>query len=161
MLNREMMSAGTDREIAGLEGLRELVGQELGASGWLTIDQSAVDDFADATGDHQWIHVDPDRAAQGVFGGTVAHGYLTVSLLPMLVGGAYHVTGLSMAVNYGSDKVRFPTPVRVGSRIRVRSTLLEITERREGFLSRTRAVIEIEGAERPACVAELVSLLVP
>lgn len=155
------VEGGTDREVFGLEEYRELVGTELGTSGWLTVDQAAVDAFADATGDHQWIHVDPQRAAGGPFAGTVAHGYLTLSLLPLLMRGAYHVTGLSMAVNYGSDKVRFLNPVRVGARVRARVSLVEVTSRGDGFLSRTSVVVEIEGADQPGCIVELLSLLVP
>lgn len=161
MLTGEELTGGTCREVSGLDVLRDLQGSELGSSGWLTIDQSMVDAFADATGDHQWIHTDPARAAQGPFGGTVAHGYLTLSVLPMLVRGAYRVDGLSMAVNYGSDKVRFPGPLRVGSRVRAHVELVDLTPRGEAFLSRTRVTVEVEGVDRPACIAELLSLLVP
>lgn len=161
MLTDDALTPGTGREVAGLEALRELQGSELGTSGWLTVDQSMIDAFADATGDHQWIHTDPTRAAQGPFGGTVAHGYFTVSVLPMLVKSAYRVNGLSMAVNYGSDRVRFPSPVRVGSRVRAQVTLVEVTPRGDAYLSRTRVTVEVEGSERPACTAELLSLLVP
>lgn len=152
---------GSAQEIHGLEGLMQAVGSELGVSPWLTVTQDLVDRFADVTDDHQWIHVDPQRARSGPFGGTVAHGYLTLSLLPSLVKQAYRVTGLAMAVNYGSDKVRFPSPVRVGSRIRARATLLELAPRAAGVQSKTRVEVEIEDGDRPACVAEVLSLLVP
>lgn len=159
MLNAELN--GTQRTIAGLDELGTLVGATLGHSGWVTVTQELVDGFADATGDHQWIHVDTDRAAGGPFGTTVAHGYLTVSLLPVLLKQAYQVTGLSMAVNYGSDRVRFPAPVPVGSRIRARADLLELTPRDRGMLARTHVQIDIEGRDRPGCTAVILSLLIP
>ena len=106
------------RTFHGIDELREAVGEELGHSEWHEITQDQVNLFADATEDHQWIHVDPERAAGGPFGGPVAHGYLTLSLIPMLAGEVYRLNGIKMGINYGSNKVRFPTPVRVGARVR-------------------------------------------
>ena len=123
--------------------------------------QERVDLFADATGDHQWIHVDPERAAAGPFGATIAHGYLSLSLLPALCAEVYAVDGLSMGVNYGSDKVRFPAPVLVGSRVRAGVQLVALDPVPMGRLARTQVTVEIESGEKPACVAEILSLLVP
>lgn len=133
-------------------------GTELGVSSWLSVDQTMIDTFAQATGDHQWIHTDPDRAAQGPFGRTIAHGFLTLSLLPQLASEVYRVEGVRMAVNYGLDKVRFLAPVTVDSRLRVTSRLLRTETRGEGvvrvFLEST---IEIEGTDKPACVAQTIA----
>ncbi len=135
--------------------LIKAVGTELGASEWLTIDQDRINLFAQATGDHQWIHVDPERAAQGPFGRTIAHGYLTLSLLPVLVQDIYRVEGVRMGVNYGLNKVRFVTPVPVGSKIRAVLTLDSVTEASGGGLQiASTVVVEIEGVEKPAAVAE-------
>jgi acyl dehydratase len=134
--------------------LIKAVGTELGASEWLTIDQDRINLFAEATGDHQWIHVDPERAAQGPFGRTIAHGYLTLSLLPVLVQDIYRVEGVRMGVNYGLNKVRFITPVPVGSKIRAVLTLDSVTEAGGGLQIASTAVVEIEGVEKPAAVAE-------
>ncbi|MDX6286663.1 MAG: hypothetical protein QOG53_2148 [Frankiales bacterium] len=130
------------------------VGQELGHSDWLTIDQHRIDQFASATDDHQWIHVDPERAEDGPFGTTIAHGYLTLALLPHLVGQIYTIDGARMRVNYGLNKVRFPSPVKVGARVRARSELIEATDVEGGVQVVVRSTIEVEGGERPACVAE-------
>lgn len=134
-------------------------GSELGVSPWLEITQDRVNDFADATGDHQWIHVDVERAkAESPFGGPIAHGYLTLSLLPMLGWQIYETKGATMGVNYGSNKVRFVTPVRVGSRIRLRSSLRSATELANGGVQMVvDQVVEIEGVDRPALVAETIS----
>jgi acyl dehydratase len=142
--------------------LVKAVGTQLGASEWLTIDQDRINLFADATGDHQWIHVDPEQAAQGPFGRTIAHGYLTLSLLPVLAQDIYRVEGVRMGVNYGLNKVRFVTPVPVGSKIRAVLTLDSVTEASGGGLQvAATAVVEIEGVEKPAAVAEtLVRLFV-
>ncbi|GAB3206730.1 MaoC family dehydratase [Nocardia tengchongensis] len=145
----------------GLPELEKAVGTHLGYSDWHTVTQQQIDNFADATGDHQWIHVDPVRAAAGPFGATVAHGFLTLSLLPMLAAGVYTVTGLSMGINYGANKVRFPAPVPVDSRVRAGVELVSLTPASTGFQLVTRVTVEIDGAPKPACVAEHVALLVP
>lgn len=143
--------------------LRELVGQEIGVSDWLAIDQDRIDRFAGATGDDQWIHVDPERAAAGPFGATIAHGYLTLSLVAGFAMKTFRFAE-RMSINYGLNKVRFPTPVKVGSRVRARFALKSI-EPFEGGPGGARGVqvvttvtIELEGSERPACVAESVRL---
>jgi acyl dehydratase len=145
------------------EGLDELAatepGTHLGESGWVTIDQHTVDTFAEATGDHQWIHVDPERAAEGPFGTTIAHGFLTLSLLPRLVAQVYRVEGVRMAVNYGLDKVRFLAPVPVGSRVRVSSEVLAVEQAGGGLRVRLASTVELEGSDKPACVAHTIALL--
>jgi acyl dehydratase len=132
-----------------------------GLSDWLEIDQERVDLFADATGDHQWIHVDRERATAGPFGGTVAHGYLTLSLIPLLGSQVFTLETPGAKLNYGVNKVRFPAPVRVGSRIRDRVTMGAVTDLATGKQLTLRHVIEIEGQDKPACVAETVVLLLP
>ncbi|MGA8246581.1 MAG: MaoC family dehydratase [Nocardioides sp.] len=144
-----------------LDELADLTGQELGVGDWLQIDQDRVDRFAEATGDHQWIHVDVERAASGPFGGTIAHGYLTLSLVPLLGSQVFSLETPGAKLNYGVNKVRFPHPVRVGSRIRDRVTLGEVTDLPAGKQLTLRHVIEIEGQAKPACVAETVVLLLP
>lgn len=136
--------------------LKDYIGKELGHSEWLTIDQQRVDRFADCTGDHQFIHVDPEKAAQTPFGGTIAHGFLSLSLLPMLSGDLLVVPeGTRMGVNYGLDSLRFIQPVRVGSRVRLGLTLIDAHEKNPGqWLLKARAVMEIEGSEKPAYIAE-------
>src|SRR5690606_37672736 len=140
--------------------LKDYIGKELGHSEWLTVDQQRVDQFADCTGDHQFIHVDPEKAAQTPFGGTIAHGFLSLSLLPMLMGDLLVVPqGTRMGVNYGLDSLRFIQPVRVGSRVRLAVTLLDAYEKNPGqWLLKARAVMEIEGKEKPAYVAETLAL---
>ena len=133
------------------------VGQEIGVSDWHEIPQSQIDLFAEATGDDQWIHVDPERASQGPYGTTIAHGYLTLSLLAPLMKTTYRIEGAKMAVNYGLNKVRFAAPVRVGSRVRVRVSLASVDEIPNGVQSVWSAVIELEGSEKPACIAEPVT----
>jgi len=145
----------------GIEELEKAVGDHLGYSDWHTVTQEQVDLFAEATGDHQWIHVDPGRAAQGPFGGTIAHGYLTLSLVPMLVWQIYRVEGLTMGVNYGANKVRLPAPVPVGSRIRAGVELVSLVAGGPGHQCTARVTIEREGGDKPACVVEAVSVLVP
>ena len=149
------------RTVTTVAELRELVGQSLGTTDWVEITQERVDQFADATGDHQYIHVDPERAAQTFFGGTIAHGYLTLSLIPYLSGlrqGVKIQLGGRMGVNYGLNKVRFPAPVRVGKRVRMEVTLLAVDEIGDRAVQTTnRCTITVEGEERPACVAETVS----
>lgn len=142
--------------------LPSLVGEELEPSSWLEITQERVNRFADATDDHQFIHVDPDRAAQTPFGGPIAHGFLTLSLLPFLMAEkARKVEGTVMGINYGSDKVRFLHPVRVGSRIRARQVLLEASEKIPGqWLTKTAVTIEIENQKKPAMIAEMLAITV-
>ncbi len=141
--------------------LLDAVGTELGAGEWVEIDQERIDRFADATGDHQWIHVDPDRAAAGPFGGTIAHGYLTLSLLPALQDGLLEVGDVAMAVNYGLDRVRFLQPVPAGARVRASSVVTAAEETRMGIRLGQRVTIEIEGQEAPALVADAIALFVP
>ena len=129
-------------------------GSELGTSDWVTVDQERINKFADATDDHQWIHVDPDRAKDGPFGATIAHGYLTLSLLPMLVSQVYKIENAKMAINYGLNKVRFTNPVVVGSRIRSRTELVDVADAGEGVQMTMKTTVEIEGNDRPACVVE-------
>ncbi|TQM26573.1 MaoC family dehydratase [Nocardia bhagyanarayanae] len=148
------------RVFHGIAELAEAVGSHLGYSEWHTITQEQVNLFADATGDHQWIHTDPERAAAGPFGATIAHGYLTLSLLPQLVGQIYRVDGLRMGINYGADKVRFPAVVPVGSRVRAGVELLGAKAIAAGTQVSARVTIEIEGGAKPACVAESLSVLV-
>jgi acyl dehydratase len=145
------------RTFASLEELRAAVGEELGTSDWLEVDQKRIDLFAEATGDHQWIHVDPDKAATGPFGTTIAHGYLTLSLIPQFTFSLLKVEGVKMGVNYGVNKVRFPSPVPVGSRLRASSRLAEVTEVPGGAQIVTVVTIEREGGEKPVCVAETVA----
>lgn len=147
-------------EIEGLAKLSAFVGEELGVSEWHTVTQDQVQAFADSTGDQQWIHVDPVAAAAGPFGRTVVHGYLTLSMIPFLTKQVYRVNGLQMVVNYGLNKVRFPNPVPVGSRVRDRVTLVSVTASDRGHQAVIRHQIELDGSGRPACVAETVSLLV-
>jgi acyl dehydratase len=140
-----------------IEELRAATGREAGPTDWITVEQSRVDAFADATDDHQWIHVDPARAAAGPFGGTIAHGYLTLSLVNHFLPDLVRVENAKMGVNYGTDKVRFPAAVRVGARLRGRAQVLGSTDVPGGVQLVVRVTIEIEGAERPACVADTIS----
>jgi len=138
------------------------VGRHLGYSDWLPITQDRVDLFADATGDHQWIHVDPERAKSGPFGGPIAHGYLTLSLVNLFLPQIVEVRGISMGVNYGADRVRFPAPVRVGARVRGGAELLKVEETKDGGVQATiRVTVEIEGGGRPACVVDTISRYYP
>ena len=137
------------------------VGQQLGHSDWLEIDQQRIDLFADATGDHQWIHVDPERAAQGPFGATIAHGYLTLSLANLFLPQIMQVNNISMGVNYGCEKVRFPAAVPVGSRVRGSGEIISAEEVKGGVQVVVRMTIEIEGSERPACVIDTISRFFP
>ncbi len=147
------------REFPSLAALVEAAGQHLGYSDWLEVDQKRVDLFADATGDHQWIHVDPERAAGGPFKGTIAHGFLTLSLVPVLVAGVYRVDEVRMGINYGLNKVRFPAPLRVGSRVRGGVELAEVTQVEGGVQVVLRVTVEAEGSPKPCCVAETVTRL--
>lgn len=141
--------------------LSNLVGTELVGEDWLTVDQGRIDAFAGATGDFQWIHVDPERAAAGPFGSAVAHGYLTLALIPMLTEGLLEVQGVGAVVNYGFDKVRFVQPVVAGSRLRARLEVTGVEESGLGYRVSQRITIELEGSERPAVVAEAIALLLP
>jgi acyl dehydratase len=140
-----------------LDGIRAAKGSVLGTSDWLTIDQTRIDRFADATGDHQWIHIDPGRAATGPFGATIAHGFLTLSLLPYFAVQNYRIEGARLSVNYGLNKVRFITPVRVGCRLRGITELTGVEDLDTGAQLSFRTTIEIAGVEKPACVAETLS----
>ncbi|WP_370447519.1 MaoC family dehydratase [Geodermatophilus sp. TF02-6] len=141
----------------GVEGVQSLVGEHLGHSDWTTITQEQVDRFADATGDHQWIHVDVERAErESPFGGPIAHGYLTLSLVPVLLAGILDVEGFRMGVNYGTEKVRFPTPVPVGSRVRAGATMESATPIDGGVQMNVAVTVEVEGASKPALVATVV-----
>ncbi|MBH5334110.1 MaoC family dehydratase [Streptomyces pactum] len=133
------------------------VGREFGPSDWVEVDQRRIDLFAEATGDHQWIHVDPERAADGPFGGTIAHGYLTLSLLPLFTPQLIRVEGVRLGVNYGTNKVRFPAPVPVGSRLRATARIAGVTEVPDGVQLTTAVTVEREGGGKPVCVAESVS----
>ncbi|WP_052863240.1 MaoC family dehydratase [Streptomyces niger] len=143
--------------VNGLEELKKLAGSDLGTSDWLEVTQDRIDTFADATGDHQWIHTDPEKAAQGPFGAPIAHGYLTLSLFIPLFTGLLDVQGVTTKVNYGLDKVRFPSPVKVGSRIRLAATLASVDEVKGGVQIAVDGTVEIEGAAKPACVLRSLS----
>ena len=149
------------RVINGIDEVEKAVGEHLGYSDWLEIDQKRIDLFAEATGDHQWIHVDPERAEDGPYGRTIAHGYLTLSLLPVHGTQIFSLEGLKMKVNYGSNKVRYPAPVPVGSRIRAGAEFTSLERTTKGANLVVGYTIEIEGGERPALVAETVVVLVP
>ena len=142
--------------VQGIDGLKEKVGEHLGYSDWVEITQEQVNLFADATGDHQWIHVDPERAKSGPFGGPIAHGYLTLSLGPQLMPQILRVDGISMAVNYGAGKVRFPSPVPVGSKLRLGAELISVDDVAGGAQVTMLFTFEVEGAPKPSCVAEII-----
>lgn len=144
---------------ADLAAFTEHVGTHLGYSDWHLVDQAQIDLFAEATGDRQWIHVDPEAALKGPFGATVAHGFLTLSLLPVLTADIWQINGLSMGINYGCNKVRFPSVVRVGDRVRAGAELISAAVTAAGTQVTVAATIEIDGATKPACVAEWVLLL--
>jgi acyl dehydratase len=141
----------------GLDELRAAKGQQVGVSGWFTIGQEQIDSFADATMDHQWIHVDPEKAKDGPFGTTIAHGFLTLSLLVAIVSGVFKVEGVRMGVNYGLNKVRFTSPVPVGSRVRGNVELVDVADVAGGVQVTSKVTVEIEGSERPALVAEWIT----
>jgi len=142
------------RIFTGIDELRAAAGSTLGVSDWVTVRQDQVDMFADATVDHQWIHVDRERAEQGPFGTTIAHGFLTLSLLPMLIAQVYRVDGVRMGLNYGLNRVRFTSPVPVGSQVRGNVELLEVSDVTGGVQVATNVTVEIAESERPALVAE-------
>ena len=141
--------------------LADAVGRHLGYSDWLEITQERINTFADATGDHQWIHVDPDRAKNGPFGACIAHGYLTLSLVNLFLPQIVEVRGIRMGVNYGADRLRFPAPVRVGSRVRGGGELVKVEEVKGSVQATIRVTVEIEGGDRPACVVDTISRFVP
>ncbi len=145
------------KHYAHLSELEALVGQPLGTSDWVAIGQDRINQFADATGDHQWIHVDPAKAASGPFGTTIAHGFLTLALIPVLSESTFTIDDVTMGINYGLNRVRFPNPVRCGSRVRGHFKLLSFEPLDGGAQLTIEATIEIEGAPKPACVAESVS----
>ncbi len=142
--------------VIDVDDLPGRIGEHLGYSGWQTITQERVNLFADATGDHQWIHVDPERARSGPFGGPIAHGYLTLSLIPVLLGEVVVVQGITMGVNYGANKVRLPAPVPVGSELRLGLTLAGVEEVAGGVQVTLDAVLEVKDAPKPSCVAQVV-----
>jgi acyl dehydratase len=145
------------RIFGSVDELRAAVGEQLGWTPWQEIDQKRIDLFAEATGDHQWIHVDPEKAALGPFGTTIAHGYLTLSLIPSLTPQLFSIEGVRMGVNYGVNKVRFPAPVPTGSRVRATAVVDDVSEVGGGFQLVTRVTIEREGGDKPVCVAETVA----
>lgn len=141
--------------------LKAAEGEQLGSSDWLEIDQQRINLFADATGDHQWIHVDPERAKDGPFGKCIAHGYLTLSLVNLFLPQIIDVQGIAMGVNVGCEKVRFPAPVPVGSRVRGSGELVSVEEVKGGTQSVVRVTVEIEGQDKPACVVDTISRYFP
>ena len=147
----------TEKKIVTIDELPALVGTEIGPSDWLTITQERINTFADATGDQQWIHVDPERAKDGPFGAPIAHGFLTLSLLIPLWSSILDVEGVTTKVNYGLDRVRFTSPVPVGSRVRLTATLTKVDEVSGGVQLATSAIISIDGQDRPAVVADFLS----
>lgn len=140
--------------LKGMDEVKAHVGQELGVSDWLGVTQEAIDEFADVTGDHQWIHVDPERAKETPFGGTIAHGYYTLSLAPRFTYDMYTFEGFAFALNYGLNRVRFPSPLPVGSKVRMRARLASVEEIPGGAQITTELTFEREGGEKPVCVAE-------
>lgn len=149
------------RVFTTFDELSEAAGTELGTSDWITVDQRRVNSFAEATGDHQWIHVDMERAKQGPFGGTIAHGYLTLSLIPWLGSQIFKLATPGAKLNYGVNKVRFPNPLLVGKRIRLHVAIADVVDIPKGKQLTVRHTVEIEDEEKPACVAETVVLLLP
>ena len=149
------------RTFNGIDEAKAAVGEHLGYSEWHEVTQESVNQFAEATCDHQWIHVDVEKAKAGPFGGPIAHGYLTLSLIPMLIAQIYRVDGVQMGMNYGANKVRFPSPVPVGSKVRAGAELLALEPASLGYQSTVKITVEIEGGAKPACVAEVLYLIVP
>ena len=142
--------------------LSSSIGKHLGHSAWMEVTQQRIQLFADATDDQQWIHVDPERAKQGPFGAPIAHGYLTLSLVNRFLPEIVEVRGISMGVNYGADRIRFPAPVKVGSRIRGGAELIEVENTKDGGVqAKIRVTVEIEGSDRPACVVDTISRYYP
>ena len=149
------------REFNGIAELEAAIGENVGTSDWTEITQESVNLFAEATGDHQWIHVDPEKAKDGPFGGTIVHGFLTLSLLPKFGWEIYTVSGMAMMINYGLNKVRFPAIVPVGSKVRASITLDKLEQKSTGYQLTTTTTVEAEGVERPVCIAESLMMLVP
>jgi len=147
------------RVIKSIEDAKALIGEEVGLSDWTVIDQHRIDQFAEATSDHQWIHVDTERAAREMPDGkTIAHGYLTIALIPALTGDFVHVENLARAVNFGLNKVRFYAPIPVGARLRGRATVLQARQRAGALILTSQVRIEVEGQKKPACVAETLGM---
>lgn len=148
--------------IGSLDALAQWVGREIGPGDWLPVDQARIQRFADATGDQQWIHTDPDRArSESPYGTTIAHGYLTLSLLPALLQSCLRIDGIARAINYGLDRVRLPAPVHAGQRVRARVLLERLTPVEGGVQSHWTATIEVEGGDKPACVAQMLARYFP
>lgn len=160
MARRSTAALNVGKVFNGTSELLQAIGTQVGVSSWHPVRQDRIDEFAAATGDHQWIHVDTKRAASGPFGGTIAHGYLTLSMVPMLVWEVMRIEGLKMEVNYGAEKLRFPSPVPVGSRIRAGVELLSLAPSGDGHRLVSRVTVEREGGDKPVCVVETVSYLV-
>jgi acyl dehydratase len=156
--NARLNLGGSQMAAVEIKDLPGMVGQEVGVSDWLEITQDRVNKFADATGDHQWIHVDVERATKEM-GGPIAHGYLTLSLIPCLSAGMLKINGVTRGINYGSDKVRFTNMVRVGKRVRLRQKLIGAEPKAGGMQIKNECTIEIEGEDRPACIAETISVV--
>ena len=148
------------RTINGIDEFESLIGQELGSSEWMTMDQDAINAFADVTGDHQWIHVDEERAAEGPYGATIVHGFFTLALIPKFSSEVFTIEGVAIRVNYGLNKVRFLQPVVVGSRLRGKVEVKDVIRGEKGTQVILKQTIEIDGQERPACIAEVVTLIV-
>jgi acyl dehydratase len=149
------------REFADVEALKQAVGEVLGESEWVTVSQEMIDRFAEATGDYQWIHVDRERAKASEFGTTIAHGFLTLSLVPRLLDKVYSVGKVAARLNYGCNKVRFTQPVPAGGRIKARIRLAAVEGTPKGIRVTNEATVTLEGSERPACVAEIVAVVIP
>ena len=151
----------TKTVVAQPSDLMTMTGTSLGPTEWLEITQDRINQFAEATGDHQWIHVDPVKAAEGPFGTTIAHGYLTLSLANCFLPELIEVQQVSMGVNYGTEKTRFPAPVTVGSNIRATGEIIQVEENKGGYKATIRVTITAEGAERPACIVDTISIFYP
>ncbi len=150
------------REFNSLAELKSAVGQDVGVSPWMTVTQDLINRFAGVTDDHQWIHVDPGRATQSPLGTTIAHGYLTLSLIPAMVRDLYRVAGVGSRLNYGSNRVRFPTPVPRDGRLRTHLKILSTEDGAGGAVRVTwEATVELEGSKKPACIAEIITLMLP
>ena len=143
--------------INGIDELKTRVGDELGVSDWRDVTQADIDKFAEVTGDDQWIHVDPERAKDTPFGGTIAHGYFTLSLAPVFSYELFEMTGVAMGINYGTNKVRYPSPLPVGARVRMRMTLQDVQDMPGGAQTTMLLTFEREGGDKPVCVAETLS----
>lgn len=145
------------RVFNGIDEVAAAQGADLGTTDWIEINQDRIDKFAEATGDYQWIHVDPERAAKGPFGGTIAHGLLTLSLLPVLQQQLYRVDGIKMAVNYGLNRVRFATPVPAGSKVRASVRIAKVERLDSAIQAEFQTTIEVDGASKPACIVESIT----